>query len=237
MSASLIRIPLFPLGMVLFPGLVLPLQLFEERYLALARDLLDEPDPARRRFGVVAIRRGREVGVDSAEDLYEWGTTATVSELKELPDGRFQMVTVGTDRFRLHSVLRPEPGGRPYLQAEVEFTDDSGDGESSERSTDEAQALVPGVRAAYAAYLTALGASRNLPIDMPDLPDDPQVLSHFVAASVVIDLPVRQRLLEAPDVASRLAQETALLREESRLLSAVSAAPAPDLARAPQSPN
>jgi len=54
--------PLFPLGTVLYPGLVLPLHIFEERYRQLVRDLLAGPEP--RRFGVVAIKRGRETGID-----------------------------------------------------------------------------------------------------------------------------------------------------------------------------
>ena len=72
--------PLFPLGTVLFPGLVLPLHIFEERYRQLVRDLLDKPEP--REFGVIAIRHGRETGIDGVSDLYEVGCTAQVRQAR-----------------------------------------------------------------------------------------------------------------------------------------------------------
>ena len=70
-------LPLFPLGTVLYPGLLLPLNIFEERYRQLVRDLLDGPEP--RRFGVIAIRKGRETGVDGISALYQVGCTATAA--------------------------------------------------------------------------------------------------------------------------------------------------------------
>ena len=78
-------LPLFPLGSVLYPGLLLPLHIFEERYRQLVRDLLEAPEP--RRFGVVAIREGRETGVDGVSALYEIGCTATVRRVLKR-DGR-----------------------------------------------------------------------------------------------------------------------------------------------------
>ncbi|HEY1671362.1 MAG TPA: LON peptidase substrate-binding domain-containing protein, partial [Streptosporangiaceae bacterium] len=64
-------LPLFPLGTVLFPGMLLPLHIFEDRYKELVRDLLDGPEP--RRFGVIAIKKGRETGVEGVSSLYEVG--------------------------------------------------------------------------------------------------------------------------------------------------------------------
>ena len=68
-------LPLFPLGAVLYPGMLLPLHIFEERYRQLVSDLLDGAGP--RRFGVIAIRKGRETGIDGVRSLYEIGCTAT----------------------------------------------------------------------------------------------------------------------------------------------------------------
>ena len=62
-------LPLFPLGTVLFPGMSLPLHVFEERYQTMVADLLEGPEP--REFGVIAIRKGREVGADAVTELYE----------------------------------------------------------------------------------------------------------------------------------------------------------------------
>src|SRR5258708_19585586 len=69
-------LPLFPLGAVLYPGMLLPLHIFEERYRQLVQDLLEGPEP--RRFGVIAIRKGRETGIDGVnglKSLYEIGCT------------------------------------------------------------------------------------------------------------------------------------------------------------------
>ncbi|HEY7880701.1 MAG TPA: LON peptidase substrate-binding domain-containing protein, partial [Streptosporangiaceae bacterium] len=69
-------IPLFPLGTVLYPALLLPLHIFEDRYRQLVGDLLEGPEP--RRFGVIAIRRGRETGIDGVSALYEVGCAAVL---------------------------------------------------------------------------------------------------------------------------------------------------------------
>lgn len=226
MDPEIIRMPLFPLGAVLVPGLLLPLNVFEQRYRQLVRDLLAAPERDHR-FGVVAIRRGREVGAQSVESLYQVGTVAILSQVDERPDGRFELLTVGGDRFRLVSVDRD----RPYLRADVELLGDPlGDPGG-------ARALVGAVQGAYRAYLQARGAAGDTGVEVPQLPDEPRLLSWMVAATVVVDLPVRQALLEEPDTARRLSRELQLLRRETGLIRAVAAAPAPDLARLPQSPN
>jgi Lon protease-like protein len=114
-------IPLFPLGTPLFPGVVLPLQIFEPRYRRLMHDLLAQPEAGDRRFfGVVAIRQGWEVEqVAPAEALYDIGCTARVQAVRPQPDGGFRIVTVGGERFRLLEVVVGDDP--PYLQAEVEW--------------------------------------------------------------------------------------------------------------------
>jgi Lon protease-like protein len=123
------RLPLFPLGLVLFPGLVLPLHVFEDRYRVLVRDLLALPEEERR-FGVVAIRQGREVGEDGLggrEALHEIGCVAQLRRAEAYPDGRYDLVTVGAERFRLHALSTE----RPYLTGSVDLLpDEQGDGES-----------------------------------------------------------------------------------------------------------
>ncbi|SOE02750.1 LON peptidase substrate-binding domain-containing protein [Blastococcus haudaquaticus] len=129
-------IPLFPLGTPLFPGIVLPLQIFEPRYRRLMRDLLAHPEAGDRRFfGVVAIRQGWEVErVAPAEALYDIGCTARVQAVRPQSDGGFRIVTVGGERFRvLDVVVGDDP---PYLQAEVEWLADEEAAEEAAGDTD-----------------------------------------------------------------------------------------------------
>ncbi|HUY44368.1 MAG TPA: LON peptidase substrate-binding domain-containing protein [Streptosporangiaceae bacterium] len=218
-------LPLFPLGTVLYPGLLLPLHIFEERYRQLVRDLLDGPEP--RRFGVIAIRKGRETGVDGISALHEIGCTATVRRVAAHDDGRFDLVTVGTQRFRLAAL----DDSRPYLQGEVDLlADDTGDEEAAGLA---AEAVQRGFRG----YIEALARREAAQVRMPDLPDDPVLLSYLVAASMILDLPVRQALLAEPDALRRLTSERALLAREITMLRSLTSTPAPDLRNSPYNPN
>jgi Lon protease-like protein len=218
-------LPLFPLGTVLYPGLLLPLNIFEERYRRLVRDLLDGPEPWR--FGVIAIRKGRETGVDGISALHEVGCTATLREVAEQEDGGFHLVTVGTQRFRLTSL----DGSRPYLQGEVELLE--------EQVGDEAAAALAAqaVQRGFRGYVEALASRESAEVTVPELPDEPLLLSYLVAASMILDLPVRQQLLAEPDAERRLGAERALLARETTMLRSLTATPAPDLRNTPYNPN
>jgi uncharacterized protein len=220
-----VTLPLFPLGSVLYPGLVLPLHIFEDRYRQLVADLLARPEA--QEFGVIAIRHGRETGVDGVSALYETGCTAVLRRVKEYEDGRYDLVTVGTRRFTLVDL----GAQAPYFSGEVEFLpDEPGDG-------DEAGVLVPVVQSAFRAYLDVLSERGGAQIAIPELPDEPVLLSYLVAAAVVVDLPVKQQLLEEPDACRRLAAERRMLARETRLLRSLTATPAPDLRYTPYSQN
>jgi hypothetical protein len=136
-------IPLFPLESPLFPGVVLPLNIFEPRYRRLMADLTALPaDSGQRRFGVVSIRQGWEVErIAPAEALYDVGCTAVVRAVAAQADGGYQVVAVGADRFRLLAVLVPEDDSAnpPYLRAEVEWLDDE---EAAEEAAGDAEGLV-----------------------------------------------------------------------------------------------
>ena len=134
-------IPLFPLGTPLFPGVVLPLQIFEPRYRRLMRDLMALPESGDGQFfGVVAIRQGWEVEhVAPTEALYDIGCTARLQAVRPQPDGGFRIVTVGGDRFRLLDVVVGDDP--PYLQAEVEWL-------AEEEAAEEAAGNSDGIAAA-----------------------------------------------------------------------------------------
>ncbi|MBX6391647.1 MAG: LON peptidase substrate-binding domain-containing protein [Frankia sp.] len=226
-TAATARIPLFPLGTVLLPGLLLPLQVFEPRYRQLVAELLAMPDDQARQFGVVAIRHGREVGEERPE-LHEIGCTAVLRRVERHPDGRYSLLTVGDTRFALRSV---DQDSRPYLVGEVTFlADHAGDAEA-------AAAAVPVVQSLLREYITRLSEKKALEIQLPDLPDDPVSLSYLVAAAVVPDIAHRQELLAAPDAVSRLRAEQALLRREIALLNQITTIASPGLARIRPSPN
>jgi Lon protease-like protein len=220
-------LPLFPLSTVLFPGMRLPLNIFEERYRRLIRDLKEGPEP--RRFGVVAIRKGRETGADAIEgieSLFEVGCVAAVRQLNERPDGRFDLQTVGTDRFRLLSLDR----SLPYFRGEVERLPDKPGGAQGEP-------VVERVQAGFREYLNALADRGGGVISVAEMPDEPLLLSYVVAAAMIIDLPDRQGLLAAPDAVARLKAERSLLVRETAMLRATTSRPAPDFKYEPYSPN
>src|SRR6478672_4768387 len=108
------RIPLFPLGTVLVPGASLPLQIFEPRYVVMLSDLVNAMEVPE--FGVVAIRQGNEVGVGSARDLHEIGCLARVLQAASIGDGRYLVVSTGTERFHLDGLADT---GSAYLTGEV----------------------------------------------------------------------------------------------------------------------
>ena len=219
------KLALFPLGAVLYPGMLLPLHIFEERYRQLVRDLMERPDP--RRFGVIAIRKGRETGVEGVQSLYEIGCTATLRRVEQYPDGRFDIVSVGTSRFRLLSLDQ----SLPYLQGEVEPLADE------DVDPDAAAPLVRAVQVAFHAYVDALTEGGGAVVKVDDLPDEPTLLSFLVAAAMVIDLPERQHLLAEPDAVHRLSAQRSLLARETSVLKATTSRPAPDLRYTPQNPN
>jgi Lon protease-like protein len=217
-------LPLFPLGTVLYPGMILPLHVFEERYRRLVRDLLAEPEP--RKFGVIAIRHGREVG-DAPPDLHQVGCVAVLREATPHDDGRFDLVTIGGDRFRL---LSADQSSGPYLRGSVEpIADEIGE--------PAALPLVPGVRAAFAEYLDLLPERGGPSLHVPDIPEEPVLLSYVIAAAMILGLPDRQTLLEAAGAARRLADERVLLRRELGMLRLTHTRPAPDLRLTDHSPN
>ncbi|GGY92304.1 LON peptidase substrate-binding domain-containing protein [Streptomyces nitrosporeus] len=258
------RLPLFPLNAVLFPGLVLPLDVFEERYRAMMRELAGADADEPRRFVVVAIRDGRETaltgtgmpgsapapdpagrapgegfGPDPVQSFHRMGCVADAAKIRERADGSYEVLATGTTRVRLLSV----DAGGPFLTAEVEeVPEDPGTGEGDEagakRADDETRALAESVLRAFRSYRKRLaGADERSLTTGAELPDDPLVVSYLVAAATVLDVPVKQRLLQAPDAATRLREELALLRGETALIRHLPSLPAVDLTRSPTHPN
>jgi Lon protease-like protein len=222
-------LPLFPLNTVLVPGLVLPLHIFEPRYRELVEDLLSQPDEATREFGIVAVRDGFDVHRDGLRALYPVGTATVLRQAERLEDGRYDIITTGSRRFRLVGV----DVTAPLVRGEVEFLEDG---------TDPADALLAiTVSEQFRAYRLALSGQvsgeRSEDDEDDGLPDDPTVLSYLVTAAMVLPVVDRQRLLAAPSTTDRLRIARTMLRSETGLISALSAVPALDLLSDSPSPN
>ncbi|MBO0820434.1 MAG: LON peptidase substrate-binding domain-containing protein [Nocardiopsaceae bacterium] len=211
-------LPLFPLSTVLFPGMRLPLNIFEPRYRRMVGELKRSPEP--RQFGVVAIRKGRETGANSIEgleSLHEVGCVAAIRRLDERADGGVDLQTVGTERFRLLDLDR----SRPYFRGVIERIPD-------QPGTGREEPIVKRVQAGFREYLNALADRGGGVISVTDLPDEPLLLSYVIAAAMIIDLRDRQGLLAAPDAVARLKAERALLTRETSMLRATTSRAAPD---------
>ncbi|MER6912916.1 LON peptidase substrate-binding domain-containing protein [Streptomyces sp. NPDC000594] len=242
------RLPLFPLNSVLFPGLVLPLNVFEERYRAMMRALLAQDASEPRLFAVVAIRDGQEVaptlpglpdptalpergaaagfGDDPMKVFHPVGCVADAATVREREDGGFEVIATGTTRVRLLSV---DTGG-PYLTAELE--------EIPEEPGQDAGALAEGVLRAFRSYQKRLAGARERTLTTgAEVPDDPSVISYLVASAAVLDVPAKQRLLEASDTATRLREELRLLRTETAVLKHLPSVPMVHLTQTPTHPN
>jgi Lon protease-like protein len=231
------RLPLFPLSAALFPGLVLPLNVFEERYRALVADLLALPEDAPRRFAVVAIKNGQEVaptgqdgrdtgplaglGEDPMAALHGFGCVADAAGIAERDGGGYELVATGVVRFRLLSV----DASGPYLTAEIE--------EVPEETGTGAGALAAEVVRHFATYQKRLAGARERSLSGQEFPDDPTVLSYLVAAAMIAGTPEKQALLETPDSAARLTAELRLLRRETSIIDKLPSLPAVELTHQP----
>jgi Lon protease-like protein len=191
------EIPLFLLNTVLFPEMVLPLQIFEERYKIMVRRCLERSEP----FGVVLIRSGKEVG-ETAEP-FAVGTTARISEAKHLDDGRMNLIAVGERRFRVRSLRRDEP----YLVGEVETAVLERDSE------DEPAELGDRVSALFAEYYRLQVYLQGNWERTLNLPSDRERLAYAVAAGMELEPLVKQDLLEMDALSTILSRENDLLGE------------------------
>lgn len=215
---------MFPLNTVLFPGVTIPLHVFEERYRALVRHLLAIDDPTERLFGTVAIREGYEVGDHGAQSLYRVGVRMQLTEVEANPDGTYEIVATARDRIVVGDL---EPG-EEFTNASITDSPDTAD-----LGTDE---LHDRVRAVFTAYRAAVSQIQGTTFS-GSLPRDPEYLSWTLAALAPLPMAERQSLLEAESPRARLELVTELLREELRAINVIPSLPATEVARTAWSPN
>ena len=189
------ELPLFPLNTVLFPSLPLPLHIFEERYKLMIGTCVVTDNL----FGVCLIKEGVEVG--GPAEPFEIGTIARISEVERMPDGRMNLMTFGTGRFRLDEVIQREP----YLIGRVVVLDAGGEAPPEELVGDVADRLLR--------YLREVRGAARLP-DRGELLADVDRLSYLAAATLGLPARERQSFLEMDSPHDRLRQAQSLLRRE-----------------------
>ena len=186
---------LFPLNLVLFPGMSLPLHIFEERYKLMIGECLDGDMP----FGIVLIREGPEVGGPATP--HKVGTAARIARVERLEKGQMNLQTKGERRFRIQKITQE----LPFLMARVEYLKDEG-GEDLGDLTAEAAGLL----AEYWKVLTGLKGGWTSQVEILE---EPIALSYAIAQSLARPPRVGQYLLQVPTVKERLELEIPLLKE------------------------
>ena len=217
-------LPMFPLSTVVFPGMSVPLHVFEDRYRMLVNHLLAVEDPTQRVFGTVAIREGYEVGDHGAQSVYRVGCILQLTEVERLEDGTFDIVAVARERMKLEEMQR----GADFPQGVV-------------ATVPEPEVQVPAevldrARSTFTAFRAAMTELQGDPFS-GTLPRDPDYLAWTLSALTPLPMAERQSLLEAEDATERLVLVTRLLTEELRAINVIPSLPATQVARTAWSPN
>ncbi|KAL9263656.1 Lon protease 2-like protein [Drosera capensis] len=207
-----VELPLFPLPLVLFPGAVLPLQIFEFRYRIMMHTLLHTD----LRFGVIFS--------DSVSGNADVGCVADVVKHERLADDRFFLICKGQERFRIDRITR----SRPYLVAEVSWLEDKPSKESSGGEEDDLEVLSAEVEAYMRDVIRLSNRLNGKGGDEKEVGDLrrkmwPTPFSFFVGSTFEGAPREQQALLELEDTASRLRREKETLRNTLNYLSAASA--------------
>jgi uncharacterized protein len=199
MTSSTTTLPLFPLSLVLFPGMTLPLHIFEERYKRMINLCLREA----RDFGVVLA--GAATGVPGRCLTYPVGTTAHISGATRFPDGCMNLISVGQRRFRIQSL----DWDLEYCVAAVEWIEDA---------ASDAESLRRRAERRWSAFRQQIASLTNEQFADGAIPADPTEASYALAASLPVNIVEKQRLLEATDTTTRLREITRLIGREHGVL-------------------
>ena len=185
MSRTL-RVPLFPLpGAILFPRSQLPLHIFEPRYREMVRDAIDGP-------GRIAMIQPHRLDDDNQAPLYAVGCVGELVGVEELEDGRFNIVLLGSNRFRM---LRESELETPYRCAEVDI-----------EAFDDAEPPALGMiqRAEVEREARRLGDAMGLAVDWAAVARlDDEMLVNAIAQVAPFDVGAKQALLEQPTLDGR----------------------------------
>lgn len=199
------EIPLFPLQVVLFPGGVLPLHIFEPRYREMIQYCLDTDSE----FGVVLMNGGEETG--EPVKSYRVGTATRILDVQHLPDGRMNLITAGEYRFEILDVQDE----LPYLVAQVRLLDD----EFTLEVEPAVEALALEIAALYRTYEQLSSRLIFAWQATEDSPEHPLELAYQIGTRLRVSLEERQSLLETVRLEELLAREIAILKDENQRIS------------------
>jgi Lon protease-like protein len=200
------KLPLFPLNTVLFPGMPLPLHIFEERYKQMIQLCMDEDEL----FGVVLIQHGSEA-LGPLAQTHTVGCTARIVDVETLAEGRMNITTIGEQRFRILSLDYDSP----YLIGEVEFY--PMESELPDRLTPAASRLAPKVKH----YMRLLNEIEEIDLDPDQLPEDPLELAHLGAILLQMPPENKQELLRSPSTLEMLNLSNQIYDREIAFLRAI----------------
>lgn len=203
-AISAIELPLFPLNTVLFPGQVLPLHIFEDRYRLMIRRCLAEETS----FGVVLVDQDRKGSTEAMPHTV--GTVARIVESTYLPNGTMNIITVGVERFRIRRLLHDQP----YLRGEVETLP-----LAEPEDPDAVAALARRVRELVKRYIALVAEAAGLKIEIAEMAEAPQQIGYLAAVTMQVDNKEKQELLAGTSISTILLRELTLLNRENALLS------------------
>ena len=205
-----VNIPLFPLNVVLFPGMMLPLHIFEDRYKVMIKECL----AAEQSFGVV-LAKSKDAQAPNVvslykSDLYEVGTTARITAVENLDDGRMNLITVGQERFIIKDVY---PSTDDFLMGQVDPYPMKGE-EDPRHVANLIQKLRPMVRQ----YINHLADASGEDLSNATLPSDPTALAFLAGTAIQGPLADKQKLLSARSLRTLITNTVSVLDKEDQIL-------------------
>jgi Lon protease-like protein len=205
------KLPLFPLDLVLFPGMMLPLHIFEPRYKAMIRDCIGNGKP----FGVVLTRKSASQQSDNPEnksflkEMHEIGTTAHITAVEHLDDGRMNLITVGQDRFIIKDMA---------LSADDFFVGEVDPYPMSEGNPQKIEGLMKKLRPLVRQYIDHLAQASGEDLSEATLPTDPTTLAYLAGTAMQGPLSDKQKLLSAKSLTTLIGGALSVLDREDQIL-------------------
>lgn len=202
-------IPLFPLNVVLFPGMMLPLHIFEERYKSMIKECIATGQT----FGVVLAKNKQAQAPNVAglfrNDLYEVGTTARITAVENLQDGRMNLITVGQERFVIRDIY---PSTADFLRGRVDPFP------LKTENSIEVSSLVKKLRPMVRQYINHLADASGEDLSNATLPSDATALAFLAGTALQGPLAEKQKLLSARSLRTLVANTVAVLDKEDQIL-------------------